>query len=169
MAYHPFRHLGLKVLAIALATLLWLTVAGQHVVERTLRVPLENINMPPGLEIVGDVPAAVDVRLRGSSAILSGDSRTVWPIATFAGSASTRTENTRRPSTLTIAKTRGPAKPAGSPTSWTVNAWIVPSPDRSTHSKRSDRHSPQNARGGQARRLQSAHRVVASRPAASRA
>ena len=71
MAYHPFRHLGLKVLAIALATLLWLTVAGQHVVERTLRVPLENINMPPGLEIVGDVPAAVDVRLRGSSAILS--------------------------------------------------------------------------------------------------
>ena len=71
MAYHPFRHLGLKVLAIALATLLWLTVAGQHVVERTLRVPLENINMPPGLEIVGDVPPAVDVRLRGSSAILS--------------------------------------------------------------------------------------------------
>jgi YbbR domain-containing protein len=70
MAYHPFRHLGLKVLAIALATLLWLTVAGQHVVERALRVPLEIVNMPPALEIVGDVPPAVDVRLRGSSALL---------------------------------------------------------------------------------------------------
>ena len=36
MAYHPFRHLGLKFVALALATLLWLTVAGEHVVERNL-------------------------------------------------------------------------------------------------------------------------------------
>ncbi len=54
MAYHPFRHLGLKVLAIALATLLWLTVAGEHVVERSLRVPLEFRNIPAQLEITGD-------------------------------------------------------------------------------------------------------------------
>lgn len=71
MAYHPFRHLGLKVLAIALATLLWLTVAGEHVVERSLRVPLEFRNIPTQLEIVGDPPATVDVRMRGSSALLS--------------------------------------------------------------------------------------------------
>jgi YbbR domain-containing protein len=71
MAYHPFRHLGLKVLAIALATLLWLTVAGEHIVERSLRVPLEFRNIPSALEIVGDPPATVDVRLRGSSSILS--------------------------------------------------------------------------------------------------
>jgi len=70
MAYHPFRHLGLKVLAIALATLLWLTVAGEHVVERSLRVPLEFRNIPSELEIAGDPPASVDVRLRGSSALL---------------------------------------------------------------------------------------------------
>ena len=70
MAYHPFRHLGLKVLAIALATLLWLTVAGEHVVERSLRVPLEFRNIPPQLEITGDPPDNVDVRLRGSSAVL---------------------------------------------------------------------------------------------------
>lgn len=70
MAYHPFRHLGLKVLAVALATLLWLTVAGEHVVERSMRVPLEFRNIPPQLEIVGDPPAAVDVRLRGSSSLL---------------------------------------------------------------------------------------------------
>jgi YbbR domain-containing protein len=71
MAYHPFRHLGLKVLAIALATVLWLTVAGEHVVERSIRVPLEFRNIPAQLEIVGDPPATVDVRLRGSSALLS--------------------------------------------------------------------------------------------------
>jgi YbbR domain-containing protein len=71
MRYHPFRHLGLKILAIALASLLWLTVAGEHVVERSLRVPLEFRNIPEALEIVGNTPDSVDVRLRGASAVLS--------------------------------------------------------------------------------------------------
>jgi YbbR domain-containing protein len=71
MAYHPFRHLGLKILALALASLLWLTVAGEHVVERVVRVPLEFRNIPEQLEVVGDPPASVDVRLRGPSALLS--------------------------------------------------------------------------------------------------
>lgn len=71
MRYHPFRHLGLKVLAIALATVLWLTVAGEHVVERSLRVPLEFRNIPEQMEIAGNAPDNVDVRLRGSSAVLS--------------------------------------------------------------------------------------------------
>ena len=70
MIYHPFRHLGLKVMAVALATLLWLTVAGDHLVERSMRVPLEFRNIPSALEIVGDPPTSVDVRLRGSSALL---------------------------------------------------------------------------------------------------
>ena len=68
---HPFRHLGLKTLAILLATLLWLTVSGEHVVERSLRVPLEFRNIPEALEIVGSAPDTVDVRLRGSSIVLS--------------------------------------------------------------------------------------------------
>jgi YbbR domain-containing protein len=71
MAYHPFRHLGLKFLAIALATLLWLTVAGDQAVERGMRVPLEFRNKPPDLEVVGDPPTMVDVRLSGSSTRLS--------------------------------------------------------------------------------------------------
>ena len=71
MRYHPFRYLGLKILAIALASLLWLTVAGEHVVERSLRVPLEFRNIPEALEIVGNAPDSVDVRVRGSSAVLS--------------------------------------------------------------------------------------------------
>src|SRR3990170_7159824 len=71
VAYHPFQHLGLKIMAIALAALLWLTVAGDHLVERSMRVPLEFRNIPPTLEIVGDPPTTVDVRLRGSSALLA--------------------------------------------------------------------------------------------------
>jgi len=71
MAYHPFRHLRLKILALVLASVLWLTVAGEHVVERILRVPLEFRNIPTQLEVVGDPPSTVDVRLRGSSALLS--------------------------------------------------------------------------------------------------
>ncbi len=68
---NPFRHLGLKIVALALATLLWLSVAGEHVVERIMRVPLEFRNIGAELEVVGDPPATVDVRLRGSSGLLS--------------------------------------------------------------------------------------------------
>ena len=71
MRYNPFRNLGLKVLAVALASVLWLTLAGEHIVERSLRVPLEFRNIPEALEIVGNAPDSVDVRLRGSSAVLS--------------------------------------------------------------------------------------------------
>src|SRR6478609_2138512 len=70
MKFTPFTHLGLKLMAVALAMLLWLIVAGDHLVERSLRVPLEFRNIPPDLELVGDPPTEVDVRLRGSSALL---------------------------------------------------------------------------------------------------
>jgi YbbR domain-containing protein len=69
--FNPFANLGLKLLAVLLAIVLWLTVAGEHIVERTLRVPLEMRNVPAQLEIVGDPPMTVDVRVRGSSALLS--------------------------------------------------------------------------------------------------
>lgn len=71
MAFFGFRHLGLKVLSIALAALLWILVAGEQIVERAMRIPLEFTNLPSQLEIVGDAPTVVDVRLRGSSGALS--------------------------------------------------------------------------------------------------
>lgn len=67
----PLRHLGLKVLSVVLAVLLWMTVAGEESVERGLRVPLELQQFPAGLEIVGDVPTTVDVRVRGGSGLLA--------------------------------------------------------------------------------------------------
>jgi YbbR domain-containing protein len=71
MAYHPFRNLGLKSLSTIIACLLWLLVAGERVVERVLRAPVEFQNLPAGLELVGIPPDTVEVRLRGSSGALS--------------------------------------------------------------------------------------------------
>ncbi|OLC79027.1 MAG: hypothetical protein AUH72_15085 [Acidobacteria bacterium 13_1_40CM_4_65_8] len=66
----PFRHLGLKLLSVGLAVLLWMTVSGEETVERGLRVPLE-LQFPAGLELAGEVPTTVDVRVRGASGTLS--------------------------------------------------------------------------------------------------
>jgi len=86
MAYHPFRNLGLKFLSTLVAALLWLVVAGERVVERVMRAPVEFQNLPAGLELVGNPPDTVDVRLRGSSGALSrmaaGDMAAVIDLAT---------------------------------------------------------------------------------------
>lgn len=71
MAYHPFRNIGLKLLSIFIAALLWLVVAGERVVERVMRAPVELQNMPEGLELVGNPPDTIEVRLRGPSGALS--------------------------------------------------------------------------------------------------
>jgi YbbR domain-containing protein len=71
MAIVGLRHIGLKVMSIALAAMLWLVVAGEQIVERALRIPLEFSNLPPQLEMVGYPPNVVDVRVRGSSGALS--------------------------------------------------------------------------------------------------
>jgi YbbR domain-containing protein len=67
----PFRHLGLKMLSLGIAVLLWMAVSGETIVERGLRVPLELQQMPSGLELQGELPALVDVRVRGGSDTLS--------------------------------------------------------------------------------------------------
>jgi YbbR domain-containing protein len=67
----PFRHLGLKVLSVALGVSLWFVVSGEETVERGLRVPLELQQFPPDLELQGDPPTTVDVRVRGSSGTLA--------------------------------------------------------------------------------------------------
>jgi hypothetical protein len=70
MRVRIFRNLGLKVLSIALATLVWGLVAGQREAERSLRVPLEYRNIPEQLELLGEPLSLVDVRLRGTSGAL---------------------------------------------------------------------------------------------------
>jgi YbbR domain-containing protein len=67
----PFRHIGLKLLSLAMALLLWLVVSGEETVERGLRIPLELQQFPANLELQSEPPANVDVRVRGSSGALS--------------------------------------------------------------------------------------------------
>lgn len=71
MAVAGFRHLGLKIISIGLAAALWFVVSGEQIVERALRIPLEFTNLPVQLEVVGEPPTVVDVRVRGSSGALS--------------------------------------------------------------------------------------------------
>jgi YbbR domain-containing protein len=60
--------------------------AGERVVERLMRAPVEFQNLPAGLELVGNPPDTVEVRLRGSSGALSrmgaGDMAAVIDLAT---------------------------------------------------------------------------------------
>lgn len=86
MASVSVRNFGLKVLSICIATLLWLVVAGERVVERVLRVPIELQNLPPDLEIVSNPPEMVEVRVRGASGFLTrmtpGDTSAVIDLRT---------------------------------------------------------------------------------------
>ena len=66
-----FGNIWLKLLSVGLALMLWMVVSGEETVERGLRVPLELTQVPGGLELLGDVPATVDVRVRGASGTLS--------------------------------------------------------------------------------------------------
>ena len=67
----PFRNVGLKLLSLGIGTLLWISVSGEETVERGLRAPLELQQFPQGLEIQGEAPSTVDVRVRGTSGALS--------------------------------------------------------------------------------------------------
>jgi len=64
-------HLGIKVASVMLAVLIWLLVSGEQTVERVLSVPLEFTSFPAALELVGEAPPTVDVRVRGSSSAIA--------------------------------------------------------------------------------------------------
>jgi YbbR domain-containing protein len=70
MAWHPFRNVGLKVAALGLAVLLWVTISGQQV-ERNVLVQLQFRNIPGTLELSGDAPRTVDVRVSGAAGLIS--------------------------------------------------------------------------------------------------
>ena len=59
------RHLGLKVSALVLALALWVAYSSEPVVEAGYSAPLLLVNIPAGLQVTGDVPAAVLLRVRG--------------------------------------------------------------------------------------------------------
>jgi YbbR domain-containing protein len=71
MAWHPFRNIGLKVLALLLGTLLWFTISG-HEIERRISVPVSYRNVPAPLELTGDQTDRVIVHVRGDDNVVSG-------------------------------------------------------------------------------------------------
>jgi YbbR domain-containing protein len=79
MAWHPFRHIGLKIAALMLGTLLWMTVSG-HQVERRILIPVSYSNVPAGLEMTSEQPDA-SVLVRGGDTMVSeldqGDLRVI--------------------------------------------------------------------------------------------
>ena len=65
-----FANAGLKLLALAISFLIWATYTAEPYSEVGFQVPLEFTTMPPQLEIAGDVPTLVHIRVRGRSALL---------------------------------------------------------------------------------------------------
>ena len=63
--------LGAKALALGVALGLWMAVAGQQSAEMTLTVPIEYQRIAAGVELRGEIPAEVTIRLRGSQLALA--------------------------------------------------------------------------------------------------
>jgi YbbR domain-containing protein len=70
VAWPLFRNVGLKVVALGLGISLWMTVSGQQV-ERNVLVQLQFRNVPAALELTGDTPRTVDVRMRGAGGLIT--------------------------------------------------------------------------------------------------
>jgi len=63
-----FRNLGLKLLALGIALVVWFDFAAQRrerISERTYRIPLSLVNIPAQMVIASPLPPSVDVRVRG--------------------------------------------------------------------------------------------------------
>jgi YbbR domain-containing protein len=70
MAERPaFLHnLGLKIVALAIALIVWFVFSAQRrerISERSYRIPLSVVNIPPQMTIASPLPSGVDVRIRG--------------------------------------------------------------------------------------------------------
>lgn len=60
----------LKLIALVISFLLWAGYTSEPFVEVGYNVPIEFFNIPSNLEISGDVPSQVHVRIRGRSIVL---------------------------------------------------------------------------------------------------
>jgi uncharacterized protein (TIGR00159 family) len=63
--------LGAKAFALGVALALWMAVAGQQSAEMALTVPIEYQRIATGVELRGEIPAEVTIRLRGSQLALA--------------------------------------------------------------------------------------------------
>jgi diadenylate cyclase len=66
-----FKNIPIKVLFLLLVCLLWIFVIGVRQGEVSFNIPIEYYSMPQNLEIVGEPPKEVNVRVKGSQRLLS--------------------------------------------------------------------------------------------------
>lgn len=67
------KNLGWKLLSLAIATALWLTVAHEPEIAASVSVPIEFKDMPDDLDISSDIPDQVRLEVRGPSGRLMRD------------------------------------------------------------------------------------------------
>jgi YbbR domain-containing protein len=60
----------LRAASLGLAIVLWVTIAGRDTAERGISAPVEFRNVPPSLELTGDMVDHVNVRLRASPGLV---------------------------------------------------------------------------------------------------
>jgi len=82
LLHHIFRHFELKLLALALALLVWFHVATNQAYDIDVTYQLSYVNLPPLLTLAAPPPARATVRLRGAGKtilhLLLQDRR--WPV-----------------------------------------------------------------------------------------
>ncbi len=66
------ENLGLKLLSVGLAFLLWLTVLGEQKAEVVLNVPLEVGGVPKGMMVISEPVDYVAVKVRGLKSVVMG-------------------------------------------------------------------------------------------------
>ena len=78
MAWHPFRNIGLKVVALVMGALLWFTVSGQQAERPIPDVPVVFVNKPDAFELT-EQTTFVDIHVRGlDSQLRTVQARDFW-------------------------------------------------------------------------------------------
>ncbi|MGH9342045.1 MAG: CdaR family protein [Acidobacteriota bacterium] len=58
------KNIGLKLISLLIGVLLWLQIANQETVQRTISVPVEFVNMPASLELASEYEKQVNIEIR---------------------------------------------------------------------------------------------------------
>ena len=64
------RHLALKFFSLLLAVIIWILTTGESQKIKDLLVPLQYTRLPPGMEISGDAPDRISLRIQAPEPIL---------------------------------------------------------------------------------------------------
>ena len=80
-----FKHMGLKIISLIIAILLWFLVVGEKKSEIAFMVPIEINGIPTEMEIVNEIPQYADVRITGSRTIKGISPREIRVYANLTG------------------------------------------------------------------------------------